>query len=135
MIALAKPVALGIDSQERAASLLTNVHRYRITDRTARDPPRRPKAYIAGTRISVQDIYVAHELAGRTPDEIVAAYPHLTLSQVYAALSYCFDHLAEIREQLRSDSAFVEEMKTLTGLGPLARKLGRKDGNGDHVPS
>lgn len=93
------------------------------------------KAYIAGTRLSVQDIYVAHELAGRTPDEIVAAYPHLTLAQVHAALSYCFDHLSEIREQLRSDAAFVEEMKTLTGPGPLARKLSHQDGNGDHVPS
>lgn len=93
------------------------------------------KAFVAGTRVSVQDIYVAHELAGRSPDEIVAAYPHLTLAQVYAALSYCFDHLAEIREQHRSDATFVEQMKTLTGPGPLARKLSSTDGNGDHVPS
>src|SRR5687768_1657338 len=78
-------------------------------------------AYVTGTRISVQDIYVAHEMAGRTPDEIVATYPHLTLAQVHSALAYCFDHLAEIRGQLRSDAAFVEEMKTRSGPGPLAR--------------
>lgn len=93
------------------------------------------RAYIAGTRVSVQDIYVAHELVGKSPDEIVAAYPHLTLAQVYAALSYCFDHLAEVREHLRSDEAFINDMKDRTGPGPLARKLNRTDGNGNPIPS
>jgi len=88
---------------------------------------------IAGTRISVQDIYVAHELAGQTPDEIVAAFPHLTLAQVHGALSYCFEHLAEIRGQLQSDQNFVDNLKVQTGPGPLARKLNRAHGDGDSV--
>ena len=81
------------------------------------------KAYITGTRIGVQDIYVAHELIGQTPDEIVAAYPHLSLAQVHAALAYCFEHLPEIRRQLQAEADFVAELSKRTGPGPLARKL------------
>ena len=49
------------------------------------------KARIAGTRIRVQDIVFWTE-EGRSPDEIVAAFPHLTLADVYAALAYYHDN-------------------------------------------
>lgn len=91
------------------------------------------RAFIAGTRISVLDVYVAHELAGQTPDEIVAAYPHLSLAQVHGALLYCFEHLAEIRRQLQSDKDFVERMKACSGPGPFAQKLDRANGHGSPV--
>jgi uncharacterized protein (DUF433 family) len=90
------------------------------------------KAYVAGTRISVQDIYVAHELLGQTPDQIVAGHPHLTLAQIHAALTYYYDHADEIRSQLRAEQEFVDQMRRQLGPGPLARKLG---GNGDALPS
>ncbi len=61
------------------------------------------KPFIAGTRISVQDIYVWHELRGSTPDEIVANYPHLSLAQVHAALTYFYEHADAIRDQLRRE--------------------------------
>ena len=46
----------------------------------------KPRAYIVGTRVRVQDIYVDSEVYGMTPDEIAAGYPQLTLAQVHAAL-------------------------------------------------
>lgn len=93
----------------------------------------REKAYIRGTRISVQDIYVAHELLGQTPDAIVADYPHLSLSQVHSALSYIYDHLDSIRQQLKEESAFVDEMRAKSGPGLLAGKLGQSDGGDDPI--
>lgn len=92
------------------------------------------RTFIAGTRISVQLIYVEHELWGRSPDEIVADYPHLSLPQVHAALSYCYEHLDEMRREYREDQEFVEEARSKHGPGPLARKL-KSDGNGDPVSS
>jgi uncharacterized protein (DUF433 family) len=47
-----------------------------------------PRVFIAGTRVRVQDIYGLSELQGKTPDEIVAALPHLTLHQVHSALAF-----------------------------------------------
>ncbi len=69
------------------------------------------RAFIAGTRIRVQDIYVQSELRRNTPDDIVAAYPHLTLGQVHAALAYYFDNREVILEETRQDKQFAAEME------------------------
>jgi uncharacterized protein (DUF433 family) len=92
------------------------------------------RAYIVGTRVRVQDIYVDAEVLGKTPDEIVAALPHLTLAQVHAALSYYFDHRGEILHALREDEEFVAAMKKKTGPGPLEMKL-RNVATGDAISS
>lgn len=92
------------------------------------------RAFIAGTRVRVQDIYVDSEVLGRSPEEIVAAVPHLTLAQVHAALAYYFDHREEIIDELRQDEQFVALMKGRTGPGPLETKL-RDAGVGDEISS
>jgi uncharacterized protein (DUF433 family) len=89
------------------------------------------KAYITGTRIGLSDIYVHHVQQGKSAEEIVAAYPHLTLSQVFAALAYCFDHLPEIREELREESERIAKFRAEFGPGPLARK---QQNHGDSIP-
>jgi uncharacterized protein (DUF433 family) len=50
---------------------------------------------IKGTRTPVRAI-VENWRMGCSPEEIVQALPHLTLAQVFAALSYFSDHQAEI---------------------------------------
>jgi uncharacterized protein (DUF433 family) len=92
------------------------------------------RAFVAGTRIRVQDVYVDSEVLGKSPEEIVAALPHLTLGQLHAALAYYFDHREEILEELRQDEQFVALMKTQTGPGPLEKKL-RDAGVGDTISS
>lgn len=52
---------------------------------------------LARSRISVRHI-VERTRAGMAPEEIAAALPHLSLGQVYEALSYYFDHQAEMDE-------------------------------------
>ena len=85
------------------------------------------RAYIAGTRVRVQDIYVDSQIAGKSVDEIVAGLPHLTLAQVHAALAYYFDHREEILDEVRQDEHFVALMKKRTGPGPLETKLSAPD--------
>lgn len=69
------------------------------------------KPCIAGSRIRVQDVYVWHELEGRSPDEIVSSFPQLTLADVYAALAYFWDHRDEILSQMREQDRLVQELK------------------------
>lgn len=83
-----------------------------------------PRAFIVGTRIRVQDIYFLSEAERKSPDEIVAVYPHLSLGQIHAALSYYFDHRDEILQEIRQDNEFVAKMRTQLGPGPLERKRG-----------
>jgi uncharacterized protein (DUF433 family) len=69
------------------------------------------KACIVGTRIGVRDVYVWHELMGKSPDQIVSEYPFLSLAQVHAALAYFYDHADEIREQVRVGRAEAERIR------------------------
>jgi uncharacterized protein (DUF433 family) len=69
------------------------------------------KPRIAGNRIKVSHIAIAHERMGLTPDEIVSIYPEITLGQVYAALSYYWDHRDEIDADIKAAREFTEEMR------------------------
>lgn len=93
------------------------------------------RAYVAGTRVSIEDIYVRHELGGQSPDEIVRSLPHLNLAQVHAALSYAYANLGEIQRQMKEGDDFVAQMKSFTGPGPLAEKLNAQNGTDDAVSS
>ena len=50
---------------------------------------------IKGTRITVADIAFRHR-RGEGVDEMLEAWPHLTPAQVHDALSYYYDHQAQI---------------------------------------
>jgi uncharacterized protein (DUF433 family) len=57
---------------------------------------------IRGTAITVRTI-VERTRLGDTPEEIVAAYPGLTLARVHAALGYYYDHPGEIDGYIREN--------------------------------
>jgi len=92
------------------------------------------RAYLTGTRIRVQDIYAQSEVHGKTPEQIIIAFPQLSLAQVHAALSYYFDHREAILDELKQDEEFAALMKARTGPGPLEEKL-RTHGSDDAIPS
>ncbi len=69
------------------------------------------KPRIAGTRIQVSLIAILSERNRMTPDEIVEGYPHLTLAQVHAALSYYWEHREEIEREIREEQMFVERFE------------------------
>jgi uncharacterized protein (DUF433 family) len=66
------------------------------------------KACISGHRIRVMDIVLWHENLGMTPDQIVVAYPELSLSDVHAALAYYFDNVDEIRNDIRHNDELAD---------------------------
>lgn len=82
------------------------------------------KPRIAGHRISVADVVVWHERQGLSPDEIVAQFSQITLSDVYAALAYYHDHQEEIRESMRQDEEFADAMRAKTPSKLLQRLTG-----------
>ena len=68
------------------------------------------KPRIAGHRISVQDVAIWHNELGYTVEQIADDYK-LNLADVHAALTYYYDHKAEIDQSIKDDEKFVEEMK------------------------
>jgi uncharacterized protein (DUF433 family) len=67
------------------------------------------KACIAGTRIRVMDIVIWYEHQGMTPDEIVDQFPTIILSDVHTALAYYYDHIEEIRAEMRREEEVADE--------------------------
>ena len=68
------------------------------------------KPRVAGRRITVQNIAIWHERMGKGADEIAAEYD-VTLADVYAALTYYFDHRSEMDRTIEESSAFVEALR------------------------
>jgi uncharacterized protein (DUF433 family) len=68
------------------------------------------KPRIAGHRITVHDITIWHERMGKSADEIAAEYD-LTLADIYAALTYYFDHREEIDRNIEESKLFIEALR------------------------
>jgi len=87
-------------------------HCYIVTD----DEILNGEPIIKGTRTSVRAIVETWRL-GVQPEEIPTHLPHLTLAQVFDALSYYSDHQAEI-------NAHIERNRIPDGLiDPLVKDI------------
>ncbi len=64
-------------------------------------------ACIAGTAIKVKEVVIEKTVWSMTPEEMLAAHPHWSLPQIYAALSYYYDHQAEVDAQIEQDRAWA----------------------------
>jgi len=63
----------------------------------------RGKPIIKGTRTRVANI-VAYYKLGYSSEELSRAFPHLSLSQIYDALSYYHDHAAQIDRDIEKNT-------------------------------
>lgn len=93
------------------------------------------KPRIAGHRITVQHLVIDHLRGGLSPDEIVSAYPSLSLSDVYAALAYYHDHRDEVDADIREAVENWDEIER-THPGRLVDRLGQRkvDAANDPLP-
>jgi prevent-host-death family protein len=109
----------------RPVAVLLDIKDYEALQSHAQDPHprivRRPGVsggdpVIDGTRIPVWEI-VERVRAGQTPEDIAEGLPPLTPALVHDALSYYFDHRAEIDQEI----ADADPLKVLerAGLEPV----------------
>ena len=68
-------------------------------------------AYVAGCRSKVSAIVIDHIHNQMPTREIAESYPHLSLAQIHAALSYYFDNQEEIDSQIQESQADVERIR------------------------
>ncbi len=71
---------------------------------------------IKGTRTPIRSIVEKWRL-GYTPEDLVRGLPHLTLAQVFEAMSYYYDNQAEIDDYIERNR-IPEEL-----LHPLVKNL------------
>ena len=80
-------------------------------------------ARIAGSRIKVIHLVMEKIANGWGPDEMQQNFPHLTLGQIHAALSYYYDHRAECDAQIESSARLADEMRASNPEGPFLKRI------------
>lgn len=81
------------------------------------DDMRGGRPRIAGTGVTVRRIVVWYK-QGLTPEEITTEIPHLSLAQVYAALTYYHANREEIAADIAAEDAEAQHLERM----PLAAR-------------
>ncbi len=98
--------------------MLTAIPQY-IEIRKNRDG--QDRAYLAGTRIKVQDLVIYHERMGQSVEELAASFPQLSLAQIHGALAYYHEDAEAVRRCIREDQDATE--RALTALKAEGRAV------------
>ena len=81
------------------------------------------RAWIDDTKVKVTELVLDHLAYGWSADEIHEQHPHLSLAQIHAALTFYYDHQAEIDAQIQRDLESVRRLRTATAESPMQRRL------------
>ncbi len=77
-------------------------------------------AYLAGTTMKVRQVVLEKTAWGLTPEEIQRGHAHLSLAQIYAALSYYYENQDAIDEEIRISKQEVDTLHVQTP-NPISR--------------
>ena len=80
-------------------------------------------ARVAGTRLKVIHLVMDKMANGSTPEQMRQQFPPLTLSQIHAALTYYYDHKAELDAQIQHDLRQVETLRSQSHGQPTREQL------------
>jgi uncharacterized protein (DUF433 family) len=81
---------------------------------------------IAGTTMKVVELITSAKAYHWTPEELHTNYPHVSLSKIYSALAYYWDHKQELDADIERRYQFAEQLRQEAGESPLAQKLRAK---------
>jgi uncharacterized protein (DUF433 family) len=87
----------------------------------------RGRPWIAGTKVKVIEVVLDHTADGFSPAEIHLQHPLLSLAQIHAALSYYYDHQAELDAEIRRQVDEAQRLWEQNRDSPGTRRLRAKD--------
>ena len=90
-------------------------------------------ARIDRTRYKVIHLACEHDHFGWTVEEILHQHPDLRPEQVYAALTYFYDHHDQLVEEMRVSAETVEAERLKQPLSRAALLKRRSAGNPSHL--
>ncbi|MGZ8845245.1 MAG: DUF433 domain-containing protein [Pyrinomonadaceae bacterium] len=77
--------------------------------------------WITGANTKVVEVVLDKMAHNSSPEEMHEQYPHLSLAQIHAALSYYYEHQAEVDADIERRDRFVEELRAQQ-KNPLTRR-------------
>jgi uncharacterized protein (DUF433 family) len=83
----------------------------------------RGRPYIEGTRIKIVELIAIRQAGGWGAEDLAREYPHLSLAQIHAALSYYYDHQSAIDQEIERIDREYREHREQVAETPLDRRL------------
>jgi uncharacterized protein (DUF433 family) len=80
-------------------------------------------AWIDQTNIKVVEVVMDKLAYGWSPEEIHFQHPHLSLAQIHGALTYYYDHQAEIDARIQESLGTYRELRAQNMDSPLRKRL------------
>lgn len=82
---------------------------------------------IEGTTLKVVEMIMAKTSYGWSPEEIHFQHPYLTMSQIYAALAYYWEHKAELDADIKQRENYAETMQKKAPETSFVKRLKSQD--------
>lgn len=67
--------------------------------------------WITGANTKVVEVVLDKIAYGWSPEEMHHQHPHLSMAQIHAALSYYYEHQAEVDADIERRNRYVEELR------------------------
>ena len=83
------------------------------------------RAWIDDTNTKVIEVVLDKLAYSWNVEEIHEQHPHLSLAQIHAALSYYYDHQAEIDSEIERQNKEIEALMEKAKDSPLKKRLRR----------
>jgi len=77
--------------------------------------------WISGANTKVVEVVLDKMAHNSSPEEMHEQYPHLSLAQIHAALSYYYEHRDEVDADIERRDRYVENLRAQQ-KSPLTRK-------------
>ena len=77
--------------------------------------------WITGANTKVVEVVLDKMAHNSSPEEMHEQYPHLSLAQIHAALSYYYEHRDEVDADIERRDRYVENLRAQQ-KSPLTRK-------------
>ncbi|MFB2936190.1 DUF433 domain-containing protein [Aerosakkonemataceae cyanobacterium BLCC-F154] len=78
---------------------------------------------VAGTTMKVIELVTGQIAYGWSPEELHFQHPYLTMSQIYSALAYYWDHKEKLDADIQQREEYAANLRKQAGESPLAKKL------------
>ncbi|HLQ76575.1 MAG TPA: DUF433 domain-containing protein [Terriglobia bacterium] len=78
--------------------------------------------WISGANTKVVEVVLDKIAYGWSPEEMHFQHPHLSMAQIHAALSYYYEHQAEVDADIERRDRYVEELRAQQPDSPFATK-------------
>src|SRR5713226_1379995 len=79
--------------------------------------------WISGANTKVIEVVLDKMAHGWSPEEMHRQHPHLSMAQIHAALSYYYEHQAEVDADIERRDRYVEELRSHQPDSPLRQRL------------